>query len=167
MIDVAHWGMGTERTGPVEIVGTGKFPPRAELWNTATEYHIECKYAGGVKLIIASGGGGVKFEGTEGSAHHGGGTKPEGIADSRIGPDEIHLYESLSQHVNFIDCVLSRKETSAPVDVAHHSIMPAHLGNIAMMLGRVLRWDPDKERFPDDPEANRMLGRAYREPWRA
>ncbi len=69
--------------------------------------------------------------------------------------------------MNFIDCVLSRKETSAPVDVAHHSIMPAHLGNIAMMLGRPLRWDPEGERFPDDPEADRMLFRAYREPWRA
>jgi hypothetical protein len=123
-------------------------------------------YADGVKLIIASGGGGVRFEGTEGSAHHDGGTKPAGIAESSIGPAEIALYKSESQHRNFIDCALTRAATSASVDVAHHSIIPAHLGNIAMMLGRNLRWDPERELFPDDSDANRMLSRAYRAPWR-
>jgi predicted dehydrogenase len=165
-IDVAHWGMGTERTGPVEVAGTGTFPPPGDLWNTATEYHVECTYASGIRMVITSEGGGVLFEGTEGSVHHGGGTKPPGLRDSQILPGEIHLYRSLSQHGNFIDCVLSRQDPSAPVEVAHHSIIPAHLGNIAMMLGRTLRWDPEKEQFPDDPEANRMLFRGYRAPWR-
>ncbi|KPJ70013.1 MAG: hypothetical protein AMS14_11190 [Planctomycetes bacterium DG_20] len=164
-IDVAHWGMGTERTGPVEVTGTGAFPPREDLWNTATEFHIEAKYACGITMVITSEGGGVRFEGTEGSAHHGGGTKPPGLRHSRILPGEIHLYRSLSQHGDFIDSCLSRQDPSAPVEVAHHSIIPAHLGNIAMMLGRTLRWDPENEQFPDDPEANRMLSRAYRAPW--
>ena len=55
---------------------------------------------------------------------------------------------------------------AAPVEVAHHSIIPAYLGNIAMILRRTLKWDPETEQFPGDAEANRMLSRAYRAPWR-
>ena len=61
---------------------------------------------------------------------------PKSILDSKIGPDEIHLYKSDNHFRNFIDCVLSRKETAAPVEVAHRSITICHLGNIAMRLGR-------------------------------
>ena len=164
-IDMAHWGMGTERTGPIEIVGKGEFPRDVVLWNTATSFRVECLYANGMRMIVTSGGGGVSFEGTEGTVNLEGGTNPPSIAHSVIGPNEIHLYESSSQYGNFIECVKSRQATVAPVEVAHRSISPAHLGNISMMLGRKLRWDPDREQFGDDAEANRMLSRPHREPW--
>jgi hypothetical protein len=91
--------------------------------------------------------------------------QPKSLLKSVIGPNEIHLYESDDHARNFIDCVISRREAIAPVETAHRSITIAHLGNIAMLVGRDLKWNPDKERFVNDPEADRMLSRAYREPW--
>jgi hypothetical protein len=87
--------------------------------------------------------------------------------DSKIEPNEIHLYESNDHYRNFIDCVLSRKEPIAPVETAHRSITICHLGNIALRLGRdLLKWDPVKEQIVGDDEAAKMLGRPYRQPWK-
>ncbi len=92
--------------------------------------------------------------------------EPKSLLDSKIGPDGIHLYASDDHFRNFIDCVISREPTAAPVEVAHRSITICHLGNIAMRLGRdMLRWDPRTEQIIDDPEATQMLSRPYREPW--
>ena len=164
MIDMAHWGMGCDETGPVEVEGKGTFPARTELWNAATSFEFTCTYANGVKMIVNSGGPN-RFEGTEGSVELGGKTDPASLADSVIGPDEIHLYKSESQHANFLDCVRTRQRTAAPAEVAHRSISVAHLGNIAMMVGRKIRWDPAKEAILDDDTASRLLCRAKREPW--
>jgi len=167
--DIAQWGMGTEYTGPVEIKNAKGVFPKDGLYNTAQEFYFECIYANGVKLIVSNRQrGGVTFEGTEGwvwadrgrhDAH------PKSLLDTVIGPDEIHLYRSDNHMANFIDCVISRKETVAPIEVAHRSITIGHLGNIAMILGRDLKWDPEKELFVNDDEANRMLSRAMRSPW--
>ena len=165
-IDMAHWGMGTERTGPLEVEGKGTWPDPGLLWNTATSFDFTCTYAGGVTMQVTSGGGGVRFIGSDGWVDLEGGTEPAALERSVIRPDELHLYESASQHANFIDCVLSRKPTAAPAEVAHRSITPAHLGNIAMLLGRKVRWNPETEQIVDDPEAGRMLSRPYRAPWR-
>jgi predicted dehydrogenase len=165
-IDMAHWGMGAEDTGPVEVEGKGTFPPRTDLWNTATGFEFTCTYANGVKMIVSNKGGGVRFEGTDGWVALEGDTEPKNLRSTVIGPGEIHLYESKSQHGNFIECVRSRKPTAAPVAVAHRSITPAHLANIAMLLGRKIRWDPERETIPDDPQAAAMLARPYRAPWR-
>lgn len=169
--DIAQWGMNTEHTGPVAVRNAkGKFPARTELWNTATEYSFECVYENGVVLHISDKNPmGVTFEGTEGSVFVTRGrssTNPEKLWDSVIGENEVHLYKSDHHFRNFIDCVLSRKETIAPAEVAHRSITLAHLGNIAMILGRDLKWDPRKERFINDAEADRMLTRPHRAPWK-
>ena len=169
--DCAQWGMGTEYTGPVEIRNArGVFPPDA-LWNTATEYYFEAVYANDVTLIISDKErGGVTWEGTDGwvwanRGAHDAGSKE--ILNSEIGPNEIHLYESNNHFRNFIDCVLSRKEPVAPVEIAHRSITICHLGNIAMRLRREsLRWDPEKERILGDSAAEKMLHRPYRAPWK-
>ena len=168
--DVAQWGMGTDRTGPVEVRNAkGRFAS-GPLYNTATDFTFECIYANGVKLTISNRvRGGVTFEGTAGWVwcdYGGHDAMPKSILQTRLGPDEIHLAKSDHHFRNFIDCVLSRSECVAPVEVAHRSISLGHLGNIAMKLGRDLRWDPAAERFGDDDEANRLLGRAYRQPWR-
>jgi predicted dehydrogenase len=169
--DCAQWGMGTEHTGPIEIRNAKGVFPADELWNTATEYSFEAIYADGVKMIISSKErSGVTWEGSEGSIWANRGqhdANPKSILTSKISPNEIHLYESSNHYRNFIDCVLSRKETAAPVETAHRSITICHLGNIAMRLGRdKLRWDPAKEQILDDSEAAKMMSRPYREPWR-
>jgi hypothetical protein len=163
--------MGTENTGPIEIRNAKGVFPADPLWNTATEYYFEAIYKNGVKLIISNKErGGVTWEGSEGwvwadrgrhNAH------PRSLLQSKIGAREIHLYESHDHYRNFIDCVLSRKETAAPVETAHRSITICHLGNIAMRLGRKkLKWDPVKEQILDDTEAAKMLSRPYRAPWK-
>lgn len=169
--DCAQWGMGTERTGPVEIrAAKGVFPPDP-VWDTATEYYFEAVFAGGVVMSISNRNpGGVTWEGTEGTVSANRGrhdAEPKSILTSKIGPDEIHLYESSNHFRNFIDCVLSRKEPIAPAEIAHRSITICHLGNIAMRLGvDGFKWDPEKERIVGNDQAARMLSRPYREPWR-
>jgi predicted dehydrogenase len=165
-IDMAQWGMGTELTGPVEVEGRGKFPAAGGLWNAATEFKFECTYAGGLKLNIDSGGGGVRFEGTEGSVSLEGGTTPPALASAVLDPGEAPLYETSDIHSNFLECVRTRRPTAAPAEVAHRSISVAHLGNISMILARKIRWDPAKEEIVDDPEASRLLSRPKRAPWR-
>ena len=169
--DCAQWGMGTERTGPVKIqAAKASFPPDP-LWDTATEYYFEAIYKNGVKMTVSNKvRGGVTWKGTEGSVWANRGrhdADPKTILDSKIGPNEINLYKSDHHFRNFIDCVITREEPVAPVEVAHRSISICHLGNIAMRL-RIdgFEWDPDKEQIIGNDEASKMLRRPYREPWR-
>ena len=154
--------MGTEMTGPVEIRNAkGVFPPDP-LWNTATEYHFEAVYENGVTMIVSNKEKmGVTFEGTEGKIYvNRGKLEAEPALDPRLQdrPRRIHLYKSDDHFRNFIDCVISREPTAAPVEVAHRSITICHLGNIAMRLNREkLRWDPRTEQIIGDDEAARML----------
>jgi len=168
LLDIAQWGNDTEATGPVELEGKGIFPPREQLYNTATEYDINYKYANGVELHVISKGPRVRFEESDGwiasaplRAH------PKSILDSKIGPEETHLYTCPGgEHRNFLDCVKSRKECYYPAENGHRAITIAHIGNIAMMLGRKLKWNPKKERFVNDPQADKMLSRPMRAPWK-
>jgi predicted dehydrogenase len=168
--DCAQWGMGTEMTGPVEIRNAkGVFDPDP-LWNTATEYSFEAVYENGIPMIVSNKEKmGVTFEGTKGKIYVNRGkleAEPAAILDSEIGPDGIHLYKSDDHFRNFIDCVISRGPTAAPVEVAHRSITICHLGNIAMRLNREkLRWDPRTEQIVGDDEAAKMLSRPYRGTW--
>ena len=167
--DIAQWGMGTEYTGPVKIQNAKATWAVHPVWNTATEYYFECIYANGVKLIISDKvPGGVTFLGTEGWAKANRGNHqvfPENLKDTVIAPSEIHLYKSDNHFRNFIDCVISRKETIAPAEIGHRSITMSHLGNIAMKLQQDLDWDPVTEKFINNDLANSMLTRKMREPW--
>lgn len=167
--DIAQWGMGTQFTGPVRIQNARGVFAEGPVYNTATEFYYECVYANGVKLIISDREpGGVTFEGTEGTVWADRGrhdANPQELLKEEIGPKEIHLYRSDDHVRNFIDCVFSGAEPIAPVEVAHRSITLAHLGNIALRVGRDLRWDPDREAFLDDPGASALLNRSYRAPW--
>src|SRR6202035_734838 len=92
--------------------------------------------------------------------------QPKSLLKEKIGEKGSQLYKSDNHYRNFIDCVISRKETAAPVEVAHRSITICHLGNIAMRLGRKkLVWDPVKEQIIGDADAAKMLSRPYRAPW--
>ncbi len=90
---------------------------------------------------------------------------------SEIGPNEVHLHRAVGGHMgSFIHAVRTREDPSSPVESGHRTASLAHLGNISMLLGRKLRWDPAKEEFLTsdgrrDDEANRMTWRPYRAPW--
>ncbi len=169
-IDIAHWGMNTERSAPVEIEGKAVWPTAEDgIFDAPPDYEFTCKYAEGFTMHVSSKNpGGARFVGSEGWVYVTRGridAHPKSLLDSVIGPNEIHLYES-SHHIgNFLDCVRTRAETITPAEVAHHSVMVGHLGMIAMKLERKVRWDPKKERFVNDPEADRLLSRAMRSPW--
>ncbi len=174
--DIANWGMGTEASGPVEVEGAGVFP-RDGLWNAATDYEFNATFPKGVSPVSPDGfvmnvsnknEMGARFEGEDGWIYVTRGDQSSGPGDliaSEIGEKDVRLYRSDDHAQNFIDCVRSRKETVAPIAAAHHAIVIAHLGNIAMQLGRKVRWDPEKEEFTDDPQASRMLARAMRGDW--
>jgi hypothetical protein len=76
------------------------------------------------------------------------------------------LYVSSGHQRNFIDCVKSGKPTITPVEVAHNSTIPGHLGLISMMVGRKIRWDHANETILNDSDASKLLTREYRKPWK-
>ncbi|KAA3658877.1 MAG: gfo/Idh/MocA family oxidoreductase [Calditrichaeota bacterium] len=174
-IDIAHWGMNTERSAAAEIEGYAKYPPALDgQFDTPTDYYFEAKYAEGFTMIVADQrkqekGMGVHFIGNEGWIHvnRGGHLRASNdtIIRTPLSAQDIHLYQSTDHHQNFLDCVRSRKKTITPVEVAHHSVMTGHLGKIAMLLGRKIHFDVQKERFINDEEANRMLWRPMRGAW--
>jgi len=168
--DIAQWGMNTEHTAPVEIEGKGEWPRGDDgIFATVENYEFTCRYAEGFTMLVSAKiPGGTRFEGDDGWIHVDRGrlvAEPKSVLGSVIGPNEIHLYESSNHIGNFLDCVRKRSKTITPAEVAHHSIMIGHLGIIAMKLERKVRFDPEKERFVNDPEADRLLSRAMRAPW--
>jgi len=174
--DIAHWGLGFDRSGPSEIEGNGEFPAPDALWNTCTRYRIELKYPQDITMIIAGGygdiRGGTKWIGTEGWVwvDRGGfdASNPEWKRGKNLAEEyrKVKLYESRGHERNFLDCVKSRQPTITPVQTAHHSSIPGHLGLISMLTGRKIRWDVKREKILDDAGASAMLSRPYRAPWK-
>ena len=184
-VDTAHWGMNTEYTGPVEIWGTAEFPTHG-LWNVHGKFLTHAIYANGVTMDISGDfPNGIKFYGSDGwlfvtrdemvtPTDPGG--KPAAppqplvasnpkILDSVIGPDEIHLYQSNDQHGNWLECIKSRKAPTAPAEIGHRACSTCLIHHIAMKTKRRLYWDPVKEHFKNDDEANCMLSRPQRAPY--
>jgi len=187
-IDIAQWGAGKQHTGPVEITAEATFPETdGRTFNVATSYHATYRYADGLILeVLESPRGeytrnGIMFEGEAGRIFVNRGTvagKPvEDLAANPLERDAFQLYthdnldrpirtgklDAIKNHMgNFYDCTLSRKTPISDVVSQHRSVSVCHLGNIAMRLGRSLRWDPDAERFVGDAEADGWLKREQR-----
>jgi predicted dehydrogenase len=195
--DIAHWGMDMDGSGPMEVSPIQvDMPARSEIWNTATKYRAEAKYAGDILMTIAGGHNdiamGTKWIGTDGWVHVNRGSydasKPElkkmikkrknekdpnsEIVESatapKLGDDLIktRLYETPGHHRNFLDCVKSRKPTVTPVETAHRSATPGHLALISFLVNRPIKWDPVKEEIVGDAEASKLLTREYRGNWK-
>jgi hypothetical protein len=169
--DIAQWGNDTDYTGPVEVEDLGGVFPPDGLFDTATFIHFRALYANGVELVCKTGPHGVqtRFEGTDGWVECGYGgfhTSSESLKKEVIGPNEVHLQKSDNHHRNFLDGILTGRDPIAPVELGHYSSTLCHLGNIAMLMKRKLNWDPEKEKFIGDDEANRMLSKPMRGPWK-
>jgi predicted dehydrogenase len=165
-VDIAHWGLGLDDSGPVSVEAAGDPSPHP-IWNTPPRWRVTARYAGDLTMLIAGGHDdirpGTRWIGEEGWVwvdRPGLDASPRSLLGSRISPNEIRLPASSSHHRQFIDCVLSRSETLTPARVALRSATPGYLGAIAMQTGRTIRWDPVRERIVGDTAAERMLGRA-------
>jgi predicted dehydrogenase len=174
--DIAHWGLGFDNDGPLEVEGHGEFPPADYVWNTSPKYRIELKYPNDIAMTIAGGHNdirsGTKWIGTDGWVwvdRGGFQASNEQWSDMRDLPEsdrKIKLISSNNHVGNFLASVKSRQPTITPVNTAHHSTIPGHLGLISMLVGRKLKWDNAQERILDDPEATELLTRPFRPPWK-
>ncbi|HOW65845.1 MAG TPA: Gfo/Idh/MocA family oxidoreductase [Candidatus Paceibacterota bacterium] len=171
LFDTAQWANNTERSGPVEVEGTGTFWDGG-LYNTVKEYDVTYRYANGVVMTCRPGNPSIKFIGTEGWVGNTGWTgkveaSSDKILNAVIGPEEVHLYTNpAGEHRDFLDCVKSRKDPYFPVDIGHRVATVCHLANLAIQLGRKLKWDPQTERFINDAEAEALCSRPMRSPWK-
>ncbi len=171
-VDIAHWGLGFDYTGPYEVEGYGEYPNRGRLWNTATKYRVTAKYPKDITMTIAGGHddiqSGTKWIGDLGWVWVNRGAidaKPRSLLREKFSPNEIHLYRSPGHAREFIQSVKSRGTTLAPAEVALRSATPGFLGQIAMLTGRKIRWDAEKEQILNDDGASRLLFRPMRSPW--
>ncbi|MFO0898617.1 MAG: Gfo/Idh/MocA family oxidoreductase [Pirellulales bacterium] len=184
--DIALWGMGLDRSGPTSVEGRALSEQVPGGFTTPSDYEIAFEYANGVQHTCKSVPGdrydgsrrqplgpgefpnGVKFEGPEGWLFVTRGkmqaSKPE-LIEAPLPSEAERLYASNNHMGNFFDCVRSRKAPVCEAEIGHRSVSVCHLGGIAIRLGRKLRWDPERQEFPDDQEANGYLTREQRKPW--
>ena len=179
-VDIAQWGHGTEHTGPVEVAGHGAFPSEGAA-DCALTWQVENRFADGVTLVhmdnatsathpaqIPGFSQGVLFKGAEGWVFVNRSkidADPKSLLQSEIGPSEVRLHESRNHHRDFLDAIGAGRAPASPIDVALRSDTICMLSDIAIRLGRKLRWDPAKEEVIDDAQATRLLTRPMRGPW--
>jgi predicted dehydrogenase len=183
--DIAHWGLTNTKfgvgpddaIGPLEVSATATFPPKNAVWNTATKFRVECRYPNEIEFVIAGGysdiRGGTKWIGSNGWVWVDRGafetSKPEWKKEIVVREKKkdlaVLLPVSPGHQREFLNCVKSRQKTLTPVEVAHRSQTPGHLGYIASVVGRKLRWDAAKQEIIGDAEANNMLAQVIRSPW--
>jgi predicted dehydrogenase len=168
IIDLAQMALGLDDTGPVEIRARGT-QMTGGLYNVFLDFELENTYANGLKLIGEKNGPrGIKFEGSEGTLFvhiHGGKlvADPVEILGGDAGPESA---DGIVPHrEDFFAAVRSRGATRASAEAAHRTASICHANNIAMRLGRDLKWDPATEKFVGDDEANALLMPAMRAPW--
>jgi predicted dehydrogenase len=172
--DIAQWGNGTERTGPVEVKATGAFH-KDEVWDVLERFGAWYRFANGVEMFYEMGEPHVRFEGDRGwiqvnyfktPAHPELEASDPKILQEKIGPGELR-FPLRSERADFIEAVKTRGQTMEDAEVGQRTISICHLAYVSIQRGGAkLKWDPDKERFPDDPEANALLsGPAPRAPW--
>jgi myo-inositol 2-dehydrogenase / D-chiro-inositol 1-dehydrogenase len=174
--DIAQWGANTERTGPVEVKATGKFHD-GKVWNVLESFDAWYRFANGIELFYQMGQPHVRFEGDKGwlqvnyiaDALHPDRLQASdpAILKEEIGPTELH-FPLKSEKQDFLDAIKRRGQTLEDAEVGQRTTSLCHLAHICIQLGGVkLRWDPDKERFPDNEAANQLINRPpMRAPWK-
>jgi predicted dehydrogenase len=168
--DIAQWGLGMDGSGPVEVEALGYVDPRPDCYNVHTDFIVRYRYANGTELLCTSGGeNGIRFVGEDGrwifvsrstikaSSDH--------LLKEPLPSDATRLYVSRNHMGNFLECLRTRKPTICPAEVGFRSVTVCHIGVIALRTGKKHKWDPVAERF-DDEQANSMLSRPMRGPWK-
>ena len=185
--DIALWGMGLDRSGPKTIEGKATVDPVPGGFTAPAEYAVEYTYANGVRHHCVSTTAdtifgtearplkdgelrtGVKFEGKDSWIYVTRGkieaSRPEILSEPPGDAKKVTLYESNDHMGNFFECIRTRKPPVCDAETGHRSVSVCHLGVLAIRLGRKLAWDPDRERFIDDKEADGYLSREMRKPW--
>lgn len=166
--DIIQWVLGADRTGPVTVE-----------WEAGTsgtrDGEVRLRYANGVVVHsvpypgeAVGSVGGACFVGTEGRisvdrdriVSH-----PEGILRARIAPGDAVVSMPVSHADDFVRAMRARRPAICDVETAHRSMSAILVGGIAIALRRGVRWDPAREEFPGDGDANRLLSYAPRAPW--
>jgi len=159
--DFVQWSLDADRTGPVELFFEGDV--------------LQYRYASGAVVHAApapeggpGGSGGARFVGTDGwiavDRDDIAASAPDLLRDAPAAPMP-GVYRSTSHTGNFLECVRTRRRPICDIETAHRSATAVLLGGIALTLRRKLTWDPERELFPGDDEANRLLATAFRPPW--
>ena len=156
--DIAQWGLGMDKSGPVEIIPASQ-----------SEYKLlTYRYKNGIVMTTDFEDNFIRFEGTKGSVTVNRSylkTDPENILNQKIGPNEIHLYQSSDHRMDFLNAIRHRTKPITDVEIGARSVTVCHLGNLAHQLNRPLKWNPQTEEFIGDEQANRLRFRAQRSPW--
>ena len=162
----AMWATDTERTGPVEVEGSGEYPGPDSFWNVLLKFQIQYRFRGGLEWIYRTEQPYFLIEGDEGWVRAGFSeidAEPKSLLKVQFKPeDQQFLLKSEKQ--DFIDCVRSRQPTLEPAEVGHRVTSLGHLGHISIYLGQKLQWDPEAELFVDNDAANKMLDQPIRQP---
>jgi predicted dehydrogenase len=177
--DIAQWGLGMDGSGPVAVEAMGyEINHTPNCYNHPRNFEVTYTYANGAQVIcMGRGENGVLFIGDPPGGRD---KRPRTIfvdrghivaSDPRIlleplPPNATRLYVSNDHMGNWRDCLRNRKRPICDVEIGYRSVTVCHLGNIALRTKRKLRWDPAKEEFVGDSEANSMLSREMREPWK-
>ncbi len=181
--DIALWGLGLERSGPVSIESKPLVEMIPDGFSAFSEYAVNYSYANGVTHschstaanewngAVADPKGqqhGVKFEGADGWIWVTRGSieasNPEFLT-TPLAADGTRLYESNDHMGNFFDCIRTRKAPICEAEIGHRSASLCHLGVLSLRLGRKLQWNPETEQFVGDDDANQWLRRELRKPW--
>ncbi len=162
MFDIAQWGLGMDSSGPVKWI-----PPT----DPKAVRGLKMVYANGIEMIHEDfgRGWGVRFIGSKGSldvSRQYLDSKPDNIVSATIKDSETHLYDSKNHYIDWLDAVKKRSTPICDAETGHRSASVCNIANIAYHLNRPLDWNPDKEKFAGDGEANKLLTKKYRKPYK-
>lgn len=160
MFDIAQWALGMDDSGPVKLT-----PPEGKA-----DRGLVMEYANGVIMRHGDFGRGsaVRFIGEKGRLDVSRSildSDPASVVTATIQPGETRLYESNDHYMDWLNCIKTGKQPICDVEIGHRTCSVCSIGNIAYALRRPLAWDPVKERFNNDKEADAMLKPMFREGW--
>ncbi len=160
MFDIVQWALNMDHSGPVEVIAPdGKDHPfltyRYPNGTTMTHEPWEWKNA----LLFTGTKGEIKLKRKEIE------TTPASLATKIIGDNEQHIYRSDNHYKDFFNAMRKRTQPICDVEIGHRTATVCNIGNIAYQLNRSLQWDPVKEQFKNDEQANALLGRPMPNQW--
>jgi len=172
LLDVASLINRTERSGPISIEGTGKYPePGSGLWDTLIDFQAQFKYANGVTIDFKIDVPYIRVEGDDGWIqahwHSKGGLQAHDreIFRTKFKDSDIQV-PTRNDKEDFVSAILKGTPVMADAEIGHRTCSLGQLAHIAIQRGHKLEWNPDKEEFTNDQKANQYLEGKYRGSWK-